>query len=103
MQSNPPKSKPAKTVQPIKIVNNQVINNKWQQQQKPSKRNLPCSPNSPINIQEKKKNQNFFPRQTDSPYYLKTNPIQLITMTLIIKTIPQSHKQTKKTNHHQYM
>jgi len=61
MQSNPPKSKQAKTVQPIKIVNNQVINNvlplsspEWQQQQKPSKRNLPCSPNSPINNQEKK-------------------------------------------------
>jgi len=61
MQSNPPKIKQAKTVQPIKIVNNQVINNalplsssEWQQQQKPSKRSLPCSPNSPINIQEKK-------------------------------------------------
>jgi hypothetical protein len=61
MQSNPPKSKQAKTVQPIKIVNNQVIHNalplsspEWQQQQKPSKRSLPCSPNSPNNIQEKK-------------------------------------------------
>ncbi|KAL4132544.1 hypothetical protein QTP88_009673 [Uroleucon formosanum] len=61
MQSNSTKSKQAKTVQPIKIINNQVINNalplsspEWQQQQKPSKRNLPCSPNSPINIQEKK-------------------------------------------------
>jgi hypothetical protein len=39
MQSNPPKSKQAKTVQPIKIVNNQAINNalplsspEWQQQ-----------------------------------------------------------------------
>jgi hypothetical protein len=61
MQSNPPKSKQSKTVQSIKIVNNQVINNalslsspEWQQQQKPSKRSLPCSPNNPINNQEKK-------------------------------------------------
>lgn len=61
MQSNPPKSKQSKTVQPIKIINNQVINKdspllspEWQQQQKSSKRSLSNSPASPTNNQGKK-------------------------------------------------
>lgn len=61
MQTNPPKNKQSKTVPPIKIINNQVINNvsslsspEWQQQRKTSKRSLSNSPLSPTNNQEKK-------------------------------------------------
>lgn len=62
MQSNPPKDKQPKTVPPIKIIKNKVINNnvsplsspEWQQQQKSTKRNLSNSPTTPTNNQEKK-------------------------------------------------